>query len=46
MKNGYPETFIDRCFKLFLSRTHIPKEKAPTAEKEPLLLVLPYLGAV
>ena len=25
-KNGYPENFIDRCFKLFLNRIHIFKE--------------------
>ena len=35
-KNGYPENFIDRCFKLFLNRTHILKEKVPTVEKKPL----------
>ena len=36
-KNGYPENFIDSCFKLFLNRTHILKEK------KPLQLVLSYL---
>ena len=34
-KNGYPENFIDRCFRLFLNRIHIIKEKI---EK-----MLPYL---
>ena len=42
-KNGYPENFIDRCFKLFLNRIHILKEKVPITEKKPLRLALPYL---
>ena len=33
-KNGYPENFIDRCFKLFLSRIHILEEKVATVSKE------------
>ena len=45
-KNGYPENFIDRCFKLFLDRIHILEEKVPTVEKKPLRLVLPYLGNI
>ena len=40
-KNGYPENFIDRCFKLFLNRIHIVKKNLPTFEKKPLRLVLP-----
>ena len=43
-KNGYTENFLNRCFKLFLSRIHIIKEKSPTVEKKPLRLALPYLG--
>ena len=45
-KNDYPENFIDRCFNLFLNRIHILKEKVPTVEKKPLLLVIPYLGTI
>ena len=45
-KNGYPENFIYRCFKLFLNRIHILKEKVLTVEKKPLRLVLPYLGTI
>ena len=45
-KNGFPENFIDRCFKLFLNRIYILKEKIPTVEKKPLRLVLPYLGTI
>ena len=41
------ETFkIDRCFKLFLNRIHILKEKVPTVEKKPLRLVLLYLRTI
>ena len=43
-KNSYPENFTDRCFKLFLNRIHILKEKVPTVQKKPLRLVLSYLG--
>ena len=42
-KNGYPENFINRCFKLFLNRIHILKEKVPITEKKPLRLALPHL---
>ena len=45
-KNGHTENFIDRCFKLFLNRIHILKDKVPTVEKKPLRLVLPYLGTI
>ena len=45
-KNGYPENFIARCFKLFLNRIHILKDKVPIVEKKPLQLVLPYLGTI
>ena len=43
-KNGYPGNFTDRCFKLFLNRVHILKEKV-LVEKEPSRLARPYLGA-
>ena len=45
-KNGCPENFIDRCFKLFLNRIHILKGKFPTVERKPLRLALPYLGTI
>ena len=45
-ENGYPENFIDRCFKLFLNRIHILKENVPAVEKKPLRLVLFYLGTI
>ena len=45
-KNGYPENFIDKCFKKFLNNVHVVKENVPTVEKKRLLLVLPYLGII
>ena len=40
-KNGYPENFIDICFKLLLNLIHILKNMLPTIEKKPLRLALP-----
>ena len=45
-KNGYSESFIDKCFKKFLDNIHLVKEKVPTVERKRLLLVLPYLGVI
>ena len=45
-KNGYPESFIDKCFKKFLDNICLAKEKIPTAERKRLLLVLPYFGVI
>ena len=45
-KNGYPESFIDKCFKKFLDNIHLVKEKVPTVERKRLLLVLSYLGVI
>ena len=45
-KNGFPDNFLDRCFKLFLNEIHILEEKVPTIERKPLRLVLPYLGTM
>ena len=45
-KNGYPENFIDRCFKLFLNRIHILKEKVPTVEIKLFQLVISYLRII
>ena len=43
-RNCYPKSFIDKCFKKFLDRLHIIKSTLATVEKNPLRLVLPYLG--
>ena len=45
-KNGYPENFINKCFKKFLDNIHLVKEKVPTVERKRLLLVLQYLGVI
>ena len=45
-KNGYPENFIDKCFKKFLDNIHLVKEKVPTEKRKRLLLALPYLGVI
>ena len=45
-KNGYPENFIDKCFRMFLDNIHLVKERVPTVERNRLLLVLPYLGVM
>ena len=45
-KNVYPENFIDRCFKLFVNRIHILKERVSIVEKRSLRLFLPYLETV
>ena len=43
-ENGYPENFINKCFKKFLNNIHFVKGNVPTLKQERLLLVLPYLG--
>ena len=32
-KNGYPESFIDKCFKKFLNNIHLGTENVPTVKK-------------
>ena len=42
--NGYPENFINNCFKVFLDNKYRIQEKVTTVPKKTLFLVLPYLG--
>ena len=42
--NGYPEDFINNCFKVFLGNKYRIQEKVITVPKKTLFLVLPYLG--
>ena len=42
--NGYPEIFINICFKVFLDNKYKIQEKVITVPKKTLLLVLPYFG--
>ena len=39
--NGYPENFINNCFKVFLDNKYRVKEKVITVPKKTLFLVLP-----
>ena len=45
-KNFHPENLIGRCFKLFVNRIHILKERVSIVEKMSLRLFLPYLETV
>ena len=45
LKNGYPISFIDKCFKTFLDRLYL-KRRQVTAEKKTSTLVLPFHGAL
>ena len=45
-RNGYPKSFVNKCFKKFLDRLHIIKPTSATMEKKTLHLVLPYLGSI
>ena len=42
-KNGCLKNFIDKCFKLFLNKSHIFIEKVPTVEEKRLQLSFPDL---
>ena len=45
-KNGYPENFIDKCFKKFLDNILFVKINVPTVEEKRLVLVLLFLGVL
>ena len=42
--NGYPENFINNCFKVFLDNKYRVRAKVITVPKKILFLVLSYLG--
>ena len=46
LKNGYPQLFIDNCFKTFLDKLFIKSSERSTVEKKTLILSLPYLGNI
>ena len=46
LKNGYPEDFINKCFKKFMDNIYAIKETILTVEKKPLFLVLLYLSSI
>ena len=43
LKNGYPISVIDKCFKTFLVRLYLKRPQVLTAEKKTLTHVLPFL---
>ena len=45
-KNGYSEDFINKCFKKFMYNIYLVKETTVKVLKQPLVLVLPYLGSI
>ena len=46
LKNGYPEDFINTCFKEFMDNIHVVKKTTLTVEKKHLVVVVPYLGSI
>ena len=44
LKNGYPLSFIDKCFKMVINKLVIKRAQVTTVEKKTLILSLPYLG--
>ena len=44
LKNGYPVSFIDKCFKSFLNQVYLKRPEVQTVEKKTLTCVLPFLG--
>ena len=45
LKNGYPLSFIDKCFKMVINKLVIKRPQVTTGEKKEILL-LPYLGDI
>ena len=46
LKNGYPLSFIDKCFKMVIDKLVIKCLQVTTVEKKTLILSLPYLGYI
>ena len=46
LKNGYPLSFIDNCFKTFVDKLFIKRPQLITVEKKNLFLSLPYVGEI
>ena len=46
LKNGYPLSFIDKCFKMVINKLVIKRPQVTTGEKKTLILSLPYLGDI
>ena len=46
LKNGYPLSLIDNCFKRFVDKLFIKSPQLITIERKTLFLSLPYLGEI
>ena len=46
LKNGYPVSFVDKCFKIVINKLVIKSPQVTTVKKKTLVLSLPYLGDV
>ena len=46
MKNGYSESFIDKCVRTFLNKVFIPKQIIQTPEKKQMTIVLCYMDMI
>ena len=46
LKNGYPLSFIGKCFKMVINKLVKKRPQGATVEKKSLILSLPYLGDV
>ena len=44
LKNWYPISFLDKCFKTFLDRLYLEQTQVLTVEKKTLTLALPFPG--
>ena len=46
LKNGYPLSFIGKCFKMVMNDLFVKRPQTATVEKKTLILSLPYLGDI
>ena len=46
LKNGYPLSFIGKCFKMVMNNLVVKRPQTTTAERKALILSLPYLGDI
>ena len=46
LKNVYPLSFVDNCFKMVINKLVIKRPQVTTVEKKALILSLPYLGDI
>ena len=46
LNNGYPDNFINKCFKRFMDNIRAVKETTLTLEKNPLVLLVPCSGSI